>query len=166
MNYPFFNEQIAGNWIVQSTNYSSKKNSDFIEILTNQVRYTNLINTNFYLKLLSHNSNLNSSYKKIEIYCIKYKNKNHSVKKQYLLIFHDKYDKIVLFKFNNKFEYLNKFTVSTWSKNYLSIISKKNNITIIEKIYFLNNNLKVIKTIVKKHEKNIAVAFSSEIRIS
>jgi len=38
MNYACFNEQITGNWIVQSTNYSSKKNSDFIEILTNKVR--------------------------------------------------------------------------------------------------------------------------------
>jgi len=125
-----------------------------------------LINTNFYLKLLSHNLDLNSPYKKIEIYCIEYKNKNNLIQKQYLLIFHNKDDQIILFKFNHKFEYLNKFTVSTSSKKYLSIVSKNKNITIIEKIYFLNNNLKVIKTIVKKHEKDIAVSFSSEIRIS
>ncbi len=166
MNYTIFNEQIAGKWIVQSTNYSSKKNSDFIEILINEVKYTNLTNTNFYLKLLSYNLDLNSSNKNIEIYSIEHKNKNHSINKQYLLKFHDKDEKTILFKFNHKFEYLNKFTIKTYSKKYLSIVSKNNHITIVEKIYFLNNNLKVIKTIVKKHDTHIVVSFSSEIRIS
>jgi len=166
MNYAFFNEQITGNWIVQSTNYSSKQNSNFIEILTNQVIYTHLKNTKFYLKLLSHDFNFNFSTKKIEIYSIEYKNKTNSNNRQYLLICYDQNNKTSLLKFNHNFQYLNKFTVKTSSKKYLSIVSKNNNITIIEKIYFLNNNLKVIKTIVKKHEKDIAISFSSEIRIS
>jgi len=46
------------------------------------------------------------------------------------------------------------------------MVSIRENITITEKIYFLNSNLKVIKTIVKKDKKDIAISFSSEIRIS
>lgn len=166
MNYALFNEQMKGNWIVQSTHYSSKKNSEFIEILTNKVKYTNLINTNFYLKLLSKNLNLNYSNKKTEIYCIEFESKKNEINKQYLLIFHDNNNQTILLKFNHKFEYLNKFKVQIYSKKYLSIVSKNENITIIEKIYFLNINLKVIKTIIKKQKKTIAISFSSEIRIS
>jgi len=166
MNYACFNEQITGNWIVQSTNYSSKKNSDFIEILTNKVRYTNLINTNFYLKLLSDDLDFNVPNNKIKIYLIECKNKNHSINRQYILISCDKDENTTVFKFNSKFEYLNKFTVKAFSKKYLSMVSIRENITITEKIYFLNSNLKVIKTIVKKDKKDIAISFSSEIRIS
>jgi len=166
MNYSLFNEQMTGNWIVQSTNYSSKKNSDFIEILTNKVKYTNLINTDFYLKLLSNDLNINYLNKKIEIYCIEFQAKNNEINKQYLLVLNDNNNQTIFLKFNDKFEYLNKFKVQIASKKYLSIVSENKNMKIIEKIYFLNSNLKVIKTIIKKHEKDIAISFSSEIRIS
>jgi len=167
MNESFFNEQITGNWIVQSTNYSSRKNSNCIDTFTNQVKYTRLINTDFYLKLLPSNLDFNISKNKIDVYSIEYSNTKSSIRREYLFILGDSNNQITLFKFNHKFEYLNKFIVDKSSKKYLSIVSNDNsNIKIIEKIYLFNNNLKVIKTIVKKNYKDIAVSFSSEIRIS
>lgn len=166
MNFNFFSDNIAGNWIVQSTHYSSNKKTNFIEILTNEIEYKRIININSYQKLWLPYLKSNYLDNKAEIYSIESKKNNIIAIQQYLLILNEDHRTIIVLKFNNKFKVLNKFIIKHYSKKYLSMISQYRNITVSEKIYFLSSNLKIIKTIVTKNKKCCTISFSSEIRIS
>lgn len=166
MDDTFFINKMTGNWIVQSTNYSLLKHDKSTNTFLNQVKWSNLNYDHNKINNLVSSFNKNSILHKTSIYNIE-STKNGFTQKEYCtLIYNKTSSKAYILKFNYNFNLIRKFVIRDINRNYLFITSTTNNITIIEKIYFFHNNLKVIKSIIKKNNKCIGISFSSEIRIS
>ena len=166
MDYSFFINQMTGNWVVQSTKYSLLKNQGMIDTFISQVEWIHVSKDNNYF----HSVLANLGYQHVSgppnLYCIGLLNKSSVDNKHNLLLLDSKSKQACILKYNYEFNLTNKFLITHYSRNYISMISNTKNFTIIEKIYFLHDNLKITKSIIKQHQKCIGISFSSEIRIS
>ena len=166
MNIDLFTKQMIGNWIIQTTNYSSLKDLSINSTYKNKIKWIDIKDYRPYLHSLLPNLKQEYIIQNIKLYLIELADQNFVQYQYYALLLSDKYNNTFLLKFDVKFQLIIKFAIQDCAENYLSMISEINGLTIINKIYFLNTNLKVIKSIIKNHEKYMATSFSSEIRIS
>lgn len=161
MHDDFLINRLTGRWIVQSTNYSVSANT-----LINQVECINIKDCSSYFK--STIDNLEKYEKElsgINLYCMQFKDRHDSNSQYYILLIYQASTLKLVMKFNHSFVFLSKFIVQSQSRNCLTIISCDKNIEVIEKIYFLSRNLKIIKSTIQQDNSYIGTSFSSEIRI-
>ncbi len=165
MNDVFSIVSLAGQWIVQSANYSLLACPDYTNLFVNQVQWTYIKKHKPCLESVKQYLNEEYELSNISTYCIESTNRQiHSV---HYIVFVYRGSRIkLLIKLDQNFAFLNQFVVQSQSCNYLTIMSSNNDITTVEKIHFLNCNLKVIKSTIHKSNKYIGSSFSSEIRIS
>lgn len=165
-NYNLLNEKIIGKWIVQSTNYYKLKEGMFTDKFISQIEYTPIFNHKKCADFIINNLNIKWNHNNIKLYYVKSKSNKFINNKHYILTLTTEQQKQYIYKFDYDFNILNKFLIKYFSENYLYIVSNNNNINTIKKIFFLHNNLKVVKSITKQNNRNINISFSSEIRIS
>ena len=165
-NYNLFSEKIIGQWIVQSTNYYTLKEGIFTDKFISQIEYTPLSNHKKCADFITNKLSIKWDHNNIKLYYVKGKSHQFTTNKYYILILTTEQQKQYLYKLDYKFNILNKFLIEFCSENFISIISSNNNIHTIKKIFFLHNNLKIVKSITKQDNKNLSISFSSEIRIS
>lgn len=157
--------ELTGQWIIQSTNCSLPNHSIAKNTLINKVKWTNIKHYSSYLKSVTENLKKHKKLSSAKLYCIESKNNSASSNKHYILLIYQASTLKSIIKLSHSLSILNKFVVRSQSYNHLTIVSCDKNIETREKIYFLNRNLKVIKSTIRKHNKYIGAAFSSEIRI-
>ena len=159
--------QITGLWITQSSHYYLQKNSSlFSKTLMNKAKWSDISNNSYYTNILRQKLKKEYKIKSIVLYKIQFLDTNYRNHTQYILLLKDQLDQTYLLKFNQSLAIVNKFIVKESSCDYLCLISHKHNLGIIQRIYFLNKNLKIIKSTVTKSNKYIATFFSSEIKIN
>jgi hypothetical protein len=158
---------MSGLWITQSTYYSLiDKNQEVSHTLINKVDWRNI-------SCDSHDYNLmlsKLSKKYIDGFISLYQTEslNNKLTKNtfYVLFLKTGSKNISVLKFNKYWRLISQATVRKFTSNYCCLISDMHNFTVIQKIYFLNNNVKIIKSIIKKSCQCIATSFSSELKIS
>lgn len=167
MDVKKFSVQMGGLWISQSTNYSLLKTQGKApHTLTNKIKWTNISND---IELLQYvKANLRKEYCKnlISLYQVDFPNSQFNSQMYYTILFEDKFDQIHLIKFNKNLHLINKFKVQVLNSNYICLMSVLDHFTLIEKIFFLNDKVKLVKSVIKKQNKYVATYFSSEIKIS
>ena len=167
MDYDIFTHQMTGRWIAQSSNYFSFYNQDsFSCTFTNQVEWTYLFDHDKYIDIIKKNIQAPNIQNYLSLYRIKLISKEYSNRIYYAVLLKSKANQTCLLKFNEELTLINNFFIQDYSKNNFCLVSHVKDLRIIEKIYFLNDNVKVIKSIIRKNNKYIATSFSSEIKIS
>lgn len=162
MNKDRLISQLAGRWIVQTTNYSLLKNFESRALLCNQVHWTHVHEHEPYLSKIKKYGSSNS----VDMYCIKSRNSNEMDIISYIILLYQGPELSSIIKLDQNFALLNQFLVQDQSEDQLTIVSLEGSVSIVEKICFLNCNLKVIKSTIQRFNKCIGASFSSEIRIS
>ena len=151
--------QLLGNWITQNTVYCVRKK--YINISKNAVSWLTVQNTyNFFTNIANK-----ISKKYTEMYLIEISHRYASNTKYCLFLFDSTQSKgiILVLSYNFHFLYLNTFKHD--SSNLIYIKSKDTYVKTKEKIYFVNNNLKLTKSTIEKNQVFIGVSFGSEIRV-
>lgn len=166
MNCNIFTSRMKGKWITQSSNYLSLHNKHYAsKTLANQIDWIYLSNYDKYINFIEQNI-YTGSLDYFSLYRINYINQKYLHKIHYAVLLKEKEHPAYLLKFNETFNLINRFLIQYYSEDNICLISRIKDVTIIEKIYFLNTNVKVIKSIIKKDNQYIATSFSSEIKIS
>lgn len=164
MNNVFSAVNLTGQWIVQSANYSLLMHPDYKSLFVNQIQWKYIKKHKPCLKSIKRHLNEEHA-DNISVYSIK--PRYGKMYNAYYVVFIYQGSSIKsLIKLDQNFAFLNQFMIQSQSCNYLTIKSFKNGIFIVEKIYFLNRNLKLIKSTIQKSNKYAGTSFSSEIRIS
>ena len=164
MESNYFIERMRGEWIIQSTNYPllnvDKSSCNFI----NRMRWHYIKNDKKYLYMFCKHNHINL-LQKSQLYSLQLmsnkKNKNH-----YIVLITDKLNQSFLLKFDMSFNLINKFFIEKIDKNFLHLSTYINKFEVLQKIYFLNNNVKLIKVTIKKGSYYVGTFFTSEIRVS
>lgn len=157
--------KILGSWIIQSTFYSFTKKQ--VKNLTGKVQWSYIENQHKNLDIILKNNCNNIQLQDFTIYIFEKKNDNVCDIIYEFFLFNNKIKYGYILTFNNDFNVLKKYTILCYSNNHIDIFYKnKNNINIFQKIYFLNNNLKINKYIMKKNNRYYNLCFSSEIKLS
>jgi hypothetical protein len=163
MNKDCLIDQLAGQWIIQSANYSLLKRLESRDLLLNQVQWLQMPN---YAQHLEQIKQYYDNNKSVSICRIRSKNNNGTHTIIHILLLHQGPQLSSIVKLDENFAFLNQSIVQSQSEDQLTIMSSKGNISIVEKIYFLNCNFKVVKSTIQRCNKCIGTSFSSEIRIS
>lgn len=166
MNSEFLAGKIEGNWIIQSTTYSLLKN----KILTssNQINWKTVKNKEniSLIKLLLKNIIEKYCISNSSIYILESINKKRLEKFYKFFLYNQELEKGYLLKLDNSGNILSKSEFVYKSSQYLRINHNRDGFYVIEDIYFINPNLKIVKSIIKKNKQCIGISFSSEIKIS
>lgn len=163
MNKDCLMGQLAGQWIIQSANYSLLKCFESRDLLFNQVQWLQMSSYEPQPEQIRQYCDNDDS---MDIYRIKSKNSNGAHTISYILLLRQGPKLSSIVKLDQNFVFLNHSIVQSQSKDQLTIMSSKGSVSIVEKIYFLNSNFKVVKSTIQKCNKCIGTSFSSEIRIS
>ena len=161
-----FTQQMTGTWITQSTYYSLFNKNETSCNFVNKIEWLYLKNNIKYLKSLSQQNQVNFLQKNTYLYHIQLNNKNNAHEDYYLTLKIDSFNKASLLKFDNSFKLINKFFIREITDNYLCLLTYVNSYEVLQRIYFLNQNVKLIKVIIKKQQDYVGTSFTSEIRIS
>ena len=163
MNSRFFVNRIEGNWVIQNTNYSLINNT--INTSINQISWKQIKNTNNEIDLILKNIMAKFYMTNSSIYIMEY-NKNERIEKFYKFFLYDKKTNTGnILKLNHSGNIVSKASFNYENNKYLYINYQHDGFNITEKIYFINHNLKIVKSIIKKNAKCIGISFSSEIKI-
>lgn len=157
--------KLTGRWIVQSANYSLLRSTDCTKLFLSQIQWIYLEDCSLYFKSVIDDLNIQCNIKHIDLYRIESKTSQDLYSVHYIMLAHEGAELSSIIKLDQDFVVLNRFTAHYESSNQLIVTSSSNNMNIVEKIYFLNQNLKVIKSTVKRYNSYIGTSFSSEIRI-
>lgn len=166
MDFNNFTKQMTGTWITQSTYYSSLNISETSRNFVNRVEWLYLKNNIEYLKLISKENQVNLLQENLYLYHIKLNNNRKKNGDYYLTLKIDQFNKAYLLKFDTSFNLINQFFIKEITENYLCLLAYVNNYEVLQKIYFLNQNVKLIKVTIKRQHYSIGTSFTSEIRIS
>lgn len=166
MDHNFFIKQMTGNWFVQNTKYSLLKKRELTDTFATQIKWTRIQNKDKYFGLAAIGISDYNILSSLNLYCIQLSDSDFLQNSYIILVINSTSGQDYILKYNHKFNFINKFTVTYCSKNYLSMTAKIKEFTITEKIYFLHNNLKITKSIIRRKDQCIGTSFSSEIRIS
>lgn len=159
--------KMSGLWVTQSTYYSLiEKNNKESNTLINKVEWTNISCDSHDYNFMISKISKEYIHNLIFLYRIESLNNEYN-KNTYYVLFQKKGSKnISVLRFNKNWILINQSVIHESTNNYLCLISDINNLTVVQKIYFLNSNVKVIKSIIKKSHQCIATSFASEIKIS
>nr|YP_010337685.1 hypothetical protein MW427_pgp156 [Sahlingia subintegra]UNJ17270.1 hypothetical protein [Sahlingia subintegra] len=153
-----------GNWLTQKTSYNPNSKQHTTSTSKTYINKTNsqkIMANNEVKDLLLFKNNIevydiNSEQEKIKTYStIIYINDDSKTAKSNGKIYklcHNSKNKII----QGNFEL---------DKGVLKILTKKQQLSVEETIWFINNNLKLSKTIVKKNTHCIHISFASDIKI-
>lgn len=161
-----FTKQMIGTWITQSTYYSSLNIAETSYNFVNRIKWLYLKNHIKYLKLMSKENEVNLLQKNIYLYHIQLNNNRKKNDDYYLTLKIDSSNRAYLLKFDTSFNLINQFFIQEITENYLSLLAYVDNYEVLQKIYFLNQNVKLIKVTIKKQHYYVGTSFTSEIRIS
>lgn len=161
-----FAKQMTGTWITQSTYYSLLNIRGISCNFVNKINWLYLKNHIEYLKSLSNKNRINFLQKNIYLYYVQLNNHTKKNNYYYLTLQIDKFNKVSLLKFDNSLKLVNQFFINEVAENYLCLLAYVKNYEVLQKIYFLNQNVKLIKVTIKRQDCYIGTSFTSEIRIS
>jgi CpeS-like protein len=157
MNISNFFTLNQGQWVVQRTLYNIKDEN----IYSHQYKIT--INDPMNSHILKEKKKL-QSISELELFV------NHSIKKNISIITIDKRQEkfnkgnIKKFLHENTIEY--NFILYSNSVNYISLVNRIGLLTIFERIWFVNPNLRLSISLIRKKNKYLLTSFTSEIKIS
>lgn len=152
-------KRLLGNWIGQNTVYSLSDN--YVNTSINKTCW--FISKNKQKLIGSIIQNIDKQYDQSFLVEI---NSNHIKNIKYLLFLCKKESKKgIILRLNDTFNFLSSSYFHAKSSDILYLDYNINNRKIIEKLYFINDNLKFIKSIVKQNNKYTTIFFSSEIKI-
>lgn len=161
-----FTKQMTGSWIAQSTYYSPinirATSCDFV----NRIKWLNIKKTVQYLDSLSKKNQIDLSSNNIYLYYIQLSNNIYKDGDYYIILMIDQFNQAYLLKFDISFKLINKFLIKEITENYLCLLTYVNTFQVLQKIYFLNRHVKLIKVTIKNQQNYIGTSFTSEIRIS
>ena len=166
MDHNKFTHQMTGQWITQSTNYPLSSYSINSSKLMNRMTWINISDQTHHISSIKQSINRINMKDSIYLYKVQFTDAFNVMNNYYVALLYETTGQVCLWKLNNKLEPINQFIIQNYSTYHLSLMSSIGNITILEKIYFLNTNVKIIKSIIKRANKYVATSFSSEIRIS
>lgn len=166
MDVDIFTNKMTGQWVAQSTSYSLLYNYVSSPTFINNFIWRYVKNDRKYMNTLLPKLQKEYDINQLYLYTIEFKESKYYQNNYYVVFLKQQSDLSILLKVNDKFQIINRFTIKDYSTRHLSLTSNINQTEIFQKIYFLNNNVKVIKSIAKKYNQNIGTCFSSEIRIS
>nr|YP_009589200.1 conserved hypothetical plastid protein [Corallina ferreyrae]QBL75716.1 conserved hypothetical plastid protein [Corallina ferreyrae] len=162
MNRTLLINRMSGNWVIQSTTYSLVKKN--IKTLINEVEWSPIYDKLQNLKYIrNHISKKTDAI--TEVYILEKKIQNIQEKILHIFLFNKKSNGYIV-KLDDHFQILSQSTFKYYSNNVIFINQKLKNHKITEKIYFLNDNLKIVKSVFYKNNNCIGICFSSEIKIS
>ena len=159
--------QLESQWIVQSINYSLLPYAKYSNLFLNQAKWLHVHDYRRYLDQIKQYIETEEKLEdySIDLYYVKFSNKD--IYLSYYAIFFSQGSVLkFLIKFDHNFDFLAKFKVERDSRNHLIIMLQNSRISIVEKIHFLNSNLRAVKSTFYVDNKYIGTSFSSEIRIS
>lgn len=162
-----FSLQMSGLWISQSTNYSLLQKQEKVpNTFTNKIKWTIIPSDKECFKWIKANLRKEDCKNLICLHRVNFSNSQSNYRLYYITLFQDKFDQIHLIKFDKSLHFINKFTIQVLNSNYIYLTSTIDKFTLSERIFFLNDKVKLIKSVIKKQKKYVATYFSSEIKIS
>ena len=161
-----FTKQMAGYWIAQSTHYSLIKLNTSSCNFVNKIKWLNIKNPAQYLDSLSKKNQMDLLFKYIHLYYIQLNNNIYKNGYYYIMLMINQFNQAYLVKFDSSFKLINKFLIKEITDDYLCVLTSVNKYQVLQKIYFLNQHLKLIKVTIKDQQNYIGTSFTSEIRIS
>ena len=166
MESNYFIERMTGKWIIQSTNYSLSNMDETSCNFVNRMKWYHIQDNKKYLHMFFNHNQINLLQKKSQLYSIEQVSNNNKNDNYYIALITDKLNQSFLFKFDMSFNVINKFFIEKIDKNSLYLSAYINKFEVLQKIYFLNSNVKLIKVTIKKGSYCIGTFFTSEIRVS
>ena len=161
-----FTKQMTGDWIAQSTQYSAlnigSPSCDFV----NRIKWLYIKNSAQYLNSLSKENQINLSPNNIDLYHIQLNNNIYKNGDYYIILMINQFNQAYLLKFDISFKLINKFLIKEIADNYLCLLTYVDTSQVLQKIYFLNQHVKLIKVAIKNQQHYFGTFFTSEIRIS
>lgn len=159
MNTQFLISCFSGNWITQNTVYCVKK--EYISISKNIVNWSVIHNKR---NCLAHIiDKVKKKYSRAHL--AKVNHKDIGSVKHCLFLFDNTKPKGIILVLSHDFQILHSTSFRHNSCDFIYMIYKNADIEIKERIYFVNSNLKLVKSTIEKHQKCIGISFSSEIKI-
>nr|UEQ12118.1 phycobiliprotein lyase [Batrachospermum sp.] len=147
MNISNFFTLNKGQWVVQRTLYNIKDE--------------NIYNHQYEITI---NYPTNSHIPKLELFV------NRSIKKDISILAmkkrQEQFNKGSMKKFFNEKTIGYNFILYSNSVNYISLVNKIGILTIFERIWFVNPNLRLSISLIKKKNKYLLTSFTSEIKIN
>ena len=154
-----FIERLLGHWLVQNTIYSLSNNASNTSV--NKISWSIPKDKQKFIN--SMRKNIDKQYDQLSL--IEIDNCQIKIIKYILFLYKTKSKTGIILKLNNKFDFLNSSSFYIQSYNTLYLDYNIKNINIIEKLYFINDNLKLIKSTIEQNDQYVTVLFSSEIKI-
>ena len=146
----YFIERMMGEWIIQSTNYPLLNMDQNSCNFVNRMKWHYIQDNKKYLPMLSKHHQKNLLQKESQLYSIQMVNDNKNNNNYYIALINDRFNQSFLLKFDISFNIINKFFIEKTDENFLYLSAYINKFKVLQKIYFLNNNVKLIKVIIKK----------------
>ena len=166
MESNYFIERMIGEWIIQSTNYPLLKINKTSCNFVNKVQWHYIKDNKKYLHIFFKHNQTNLLQKQSHLYSIHLVSNNKNNNNYYIALVTDRLNQLFLLKLDMSFNIINTFFIEKMNENFLYLSAYINKFKVIQKIYFLNNNVKLIKVIIKKGSSCISTFFTSEIRVS
>lgn len=163
MNSKFFINDIEGNWIIQSTNYSLIKNT--ISTSINHVLWKEVKNTSNVIDIVLK--------EKISVfpiigenpYIIESSNQKRNEKFYKIFLYNEKINKGNILNLDYSGHIISQASFDYKNNQCFHTNYQYDDFNITEKAYFINANLKIRKSVVIKNQICIGISFSSEIKI-
>ena len=166
MESNYFIERMTGEWIIQSTSYALFHMNEASCNFVNKMKWYHLKDNKKYLHMFFKHDQIDLLQQKSQLYSIQLTSNSKNNNNYYIALTTDKLNQSFLLKFDMSFNLINKFFIKKINENYLYLSTYINKFEVLQKIYFLNSNVKLIKVIIKKGSHCIGTFFTSEIRVS
>ena len=166
MESNYFIERMIGEWIIQSTSYPLLDMNQTSCNFVNRMKWHRIQKNQKYLYMFFKHNQTNLLQNKSQLYSIQLVSNDKNNSNYYIALITNEFNQSFLLKFDMSFNLINKFLIETIDKDFLYLSAYINKFKVLQKIYFLNNNVKLIKVIIKKGSYCIGTFFTSEIRVS
>ena len=166
MESNYFIERMTGEWIIQSSSYALLHMNEASCNFVNKMKWSYLKDNKKHLHIFFKNDQIDLLQKKSQLYFVKLISNSKNNNNYYIALITDRLNQLFLLKFDMSFNVINKFFIKKINENYLYLSTYINEFEVLQKIYFLNSNVKLVKVIIKKGSYCIGTFFTSEIRVS
>ena len=166
MKSNYFIERMIGEWIIQSTNYPLLGMNQAPCNFVNKVKWHYKRDNKKYLHMFFKHNQINVLHQESQLYYIRLVINNKQNNNYYVALITNIFNQSFLLKLDTSFNIINTFFIEKIDENILYLSAYVNKFKVLQKIYFLNNNVKLIKVIIKKGSSCIGTFFTSEIRVS
>ena len=162
-----FTHKMNGLWITQSTYYSLNRNKNrTFTTFKNTIEWKDISCDEMSFEMIKCSLPKKYLTDLISLFQVDFLNTQSNQQKYYALLLKNKLQQNYLVKLDRRLQKINEFKIQELDDNYMYLTSSIKTLTLMERIYYLNNNVKVIKSVIKKSNAYIATSFSSEVKIS